>query len=454
MSVHVIVLAAGQGSRMKSDLPKVLHPLSGKPLLQHVLDTVDDMNVDGVHVVVGHQSEKVKDTISDLNINWCFQAEQLGTGHAVAQAINAIPKESKVLILYGDVPLTKKETLTNLLETVTSTKLALLTVFLENPRGYGRIIRDEDSSILAIVEEKDANELERQVNEVNTGILAISAESLHRLIPSLGNKNAQGEYYLTDIIEMFANEGNSIIGQQPEHEQEVQGVNNKLQLCELECWNQSRFSEQLILDGVTLFDPNRLDVRGSLKCGRDVVIDLNCIFEGDVELGDGVNVGPNCVIRNSKIQANSVIQAYTMIEDSIVGENAIVGPYARLRPGTELCSNAKVGNFVETKKTYVGKGSKINHLSYVGDSVLGENVNIGAGTITCNYDGVNKFKTEIGDGVFVGSNSSLVAPVNIGAQATIGAGSTITKDVAQEELAVARSRQKNIVGWNKPEKNN
>jgi len=453
MSVHVIVLAAGQGSRMKSDLPKVLHPLSGKPLLQHVLDTVEKLNVDGIHVVVGHQSEKVKDTIGNTNINWCYQAEQLGTGHAVAQAINEIPQESTVLILYGDVPLTRKATLTKLISTVSSDQLALLTVFLENPMGYGRIIRDEDDSILAIVEEKDANELELQVNEVNTGIMAMSAEVLHKLIPELGNTNAQKEYYLTDLIEMSVSQGYTITGQQPEYEQEVQGVNNKLQLCELECWNQSRLTEQLMLDGVTLYDPNRLDVRGNLNCGQDVVIDLNCIFEGNVQLGNGVHIGPNCVIKNSDIKANAIIHAYTMIEDSVVGENSNVGPYARLRPGTELSSNAKIGNFVETKKTYVGKGSKINHLSYVGDSILGENVNIGAGTITCNYDGVNKFNTEIGDGVFVGSNSSLVAPVKIGAQATIGAGSTITKDVDAENLAVARGRQKNIVGWSKPDKN-
>jgi len=451
MSLHVIILAAGQGSRMRSSLPKVVHSLAGKPMLQHVLDTAKQLNADGIHVVAGHGADVVKSAIDD-DVNWCHQAEQLGTGHAVAQAIDSIPESAEVLILYGDVPLTKVETLSSLIGSVTAKQLALLTVNLDNPTGYGRIIRDEHDEIRAIVEEKDANDAERIVDEVNTGILAMSAEILHRFIPTLGNTNAQGEYYLTDIIEIAVQNGSRVVSHQPEFEQEVQGVNNRLQLCELECWYQSRISEQLMLSGVTLFDPDRIDVRGSLKCGQDVIIDLNCIFEGDVFLGDGVNIGPNCVIKNASIAANTHIHANSIIEEAEIAENAVVGPFARLRPGTKLEKNSKVGNFVETKKTIVGEGSKINHLSYVGDAVLGKNVNVGAGTITCNYDGVNKFKTEIADGVFVGSNTSLVAPVKVGSNATIGAGSTINREITSDQLAVARSKQRNIDGWNRPVK--
>lgn len=452
MGVHVIVLAAGQGSRMKSDLPKVIHPLSGKPMLQHVLDTVNQLHVDRIHIVVGHGSEQVKEIINDASVNWCFQAEQLGTGHAVAQALDDIPMGAKVLILYGDVPLTRKETLENMLESVNPTELALLTVVLNDPSGYGRIIRDSESNIIAIVEEKDASDDEKAVPEVNTGIIAISSDTLKNLVPSLGNNNAQGEYYLTDIIALSVENGSQIVSHHPQHEQEVQGVNNKLQLCELECWNQSMISEQLMLSGVTLFDPNRIDVRGKLDCGRDVTIDLNCIFEGEVVLGNGVTVGPNCLIKNSTISANTVIHANSIIDSSYIGQEASVGPFARIRPGTTLKNRTKVGNFVETKKTTVGEGSKINHLSYVGDATLGSQVNVGAGTITCNYDGVNKFETELGDGVFVGSNTSLVAPIKIGDNATIGAGSTVTKDVEPEQLAIARTKQRNINDWSRPTK--
>ena len=452
MGVHVIVLAAGQGSRMKSDLPKVIHPLSGKPMLQHVLDTVSLLDVERTHVVVGHGSEMVKDVINDSSINWCFQAEQLGTGHAVAQALDDIPANAKVLVLYGDVPLTRKETLDGMIDSVDENHLALLTVILDEPSGYGRIIRDPDSNIVAIVEEKDASDVEKEVQEVNTGIIAMSSNTLKDLVPTLGNNNAQGEYYLTDIIELAVKNGSQITSHHPNYEQEVQGVNNKLQLCELECWNQSMISEQLMLSGVTLFDPNRIDVRGKLDCGRDVVIDLNCIFEGEVVLGSGVTIGPNCLIINSTISDNTTIHANSIIDGSYIGREANVGPFARIRPGTTLKNKSKVGNFVETKKTTVGEGSKINHLSYVGDATLGSEVNVGAGTITCNYDGVNKFKTELGDGVFVGSNSSLVAPVKVGDNATIGAGSIVTKDVGPEELAIARNKQRNIEGWSRPEK--
>ena len=453
MSLHVIILAAGQGSRMKSDLPKVVHRLAGKPMLQHVIDTASQLDAEKIHIVVGHGAEIVKQTIHDENVNWCLQAEQLGTGHAVAQAIDAIPQGAKVLILYGDVPLTSGNTLNDLVGSVEAQQLSLLTVELENPTGYGRIIRNTEAEIAAIVEEKDASEEQRYVTEVNTGILAMSAASLHRYIPLLKNSNAQGEYYLTDIIEIAVKHGDRVESHQPQFEQEVQGVNNRLQLCELECWHQSRISELLMLGGVTLYDPNRIDVRGHLQFGRDVIIDLNCIFEGDVVLGDNVQIGPNCIIKNATIGAGTFIHANSIIEDSVIGEETNVGPYARLRPGTQLENKAKIGNFVETKKTIVGEGSKINHLSYVGDTILGRNVNVGAGTITCNYDGVNKFITEIDDGVFVGSNSSLVAPVTIGKNATIGAGSTITKDIQEEQLAVARGKQRNIDGWQRPIKN-
>lgn len=452
MSLHVVILAAGQGSRMKSDLPKVVHRLAGKPMLQHVIDTASQLDAEKIHIVVGHGAEVVKETIVNQDVNWCLQAEQLGTGHAVAQATDAIPAGAQVLILYGDVPLTSVNTLNELVSSVDEKQLSLLTVELENPTGYGRIIRNDEGAISAIVEEKDASEEQRFVTEVNTGILAMSANALHQYIPLLKNSNAQGEYYLTDIIEIAVQHGDCVESHQPQFEQEVQGVNNRLQLCELECWHQSIISEQLMLAGVTLYDPNRIDVRGQLAFGRDVVIDLNCIFEGDVKLGDNVEIGPNCILKNSVVGAGTKIHANSIIEDSIIGEEANVGPFARLRPGTQLENNTKIGNFVETKKTIVGTGSKINHLSYVGDAELGRNVNVGAGTITCNYDGVNKFKTELADGVFVGSNTSLVAPITVGKNATIGAGSTVTKTVEDEQLVVARTKQRNIDGWQRPVK--
>lgn len=451
MSLHIVILAAGQGSRMKSNLPKVLHKIAGKPMLQHVIDTVSQLDADGIHVIIGHGSEKVKEVING-DINWCYQTEQLGTGHAVAQALPNIPDNSKVIVLYGDVPLIAKDTLVSMVEGVDEQNIALLTVRLENPTGYGRIIRNFEGNIKAIVEEKDATDEIKDIDEINTGILALSSNHLHKFIPLLGNNNAQGEYYLTDLIELANKGGNKIRGYQPDFEQEVQGVNNRLQLCELECWFQSRIAENLMLNGVTLFDPHRIDVRGTLLCGKDVEIDINCIFIGDVEIADGVSIGPNCIIENSSIGSNSVVLANSIIESSTIAEEVSIGPFARLRPGTELKNKSKIGNFVETKKTVVGEGSKINHLSYVGDSILGKKVNVGAGTITCNYDGINKFVTEIDDEVFVGSNSSLVAPIKIGKGSTIGAGSTITKEIADGQLAIARSKQKNIDGWLRPTK--
>tara|TARA_R110002072_G_scaffold57188_1_gene147237 strand:+ start:3819 stop:5177 length:1359 start_codon:yes stop_codon:yes gene_type:complete len=451
MSLHIVILAAGQGSRMKSDLPKVLHKIAGKPMLQHVVDTVSQLDAEGIHIIIGHGAEMVKDNIAG-DVNWCYQEEQLGTGHAVAQALPSIPADSQVLILYGDVPLISINTLSSLLNGSDEDNIALLTVALENPAGYGRIIRNFEGNIKAIIEEKDASEEVKDITEVNTGILALTSNQLHKYIPLLGNNNAQGEYYLTDLIALANKFGNKIKAHHPQFEQEVQGVNNRLQLCELECWYQSRMAEELMISGVTLYDPQRIDVRGSLNCGKDVEIDVNCIFIGEVELGSNVKIGANCIIEDSRIGSNTTVFANTLIQDTEILESVSIGPFARLRPGTKLENNSKVGNFVETKKTVLGEGSKINHLSYVGDALIGKKVNVGAGTITCNYDGVNKFKTEIADGVFVGSNTSLVAPVKIAENATIGAGSTINKEVEKEQLAIARAKQKNINSWQRPTK--
>mgnify|MGYP003667560129 CR=1 FL=1 len=451
MSLHIVILAAGQGSRMKSDLPKVLHKIAGKPMLQHVVDTVSQLDAEGIHIIIGHGAEMVKDNIAG-DVNWCYQEEQLGTGHAVAQALPSIPADSQVLILYGDVPLISINTLSSLLNGSDEDNIALLTVALENPAGYGRIIRNFEGNIKAIIEEKDASEEVKDITEVNTGILALTSNQLHKYIPLLGNNNAQGEYYLTDLIALANEFGNKIKAHHPQFEQEVQGVNNRLQLCELECWYQSRMAEELMISGVTLYDPQRIDVRGSLNCGKDVEIDVNCIFIGEVELGSNVKIGANCIIEDSRIGSNTTVFANTLIQDTEILESVSIGPFARLRPGTKLENNSKVGNFVETKKTVLGEGSKINHLSYVGDALIGKKVNVGAGTITCNYDGVNKFKTEIADGVFVGSNTSLVAPVKIAENATIGAGSTINKEVEKEQLAIARAKQKNINSWQRPTK--
>lgn len=452
MSVDIVVLAAGQGSRMKSSLPKVLHPIGGKPMVQHVLDRAACINDASTHVVIGHGAEQLKAALEDQSLTLAVQAEQLGTGHAVAQAMPGV-KGDVVLVLYGDVPLTRSETMQQLVEIATRGNLGLLTVELEDPTGYGRIIRDEQGAVTAIVEQKDANEAQLEVRETNTGILAAPAEKLTQWLPALSSENAQGEYYLTDIIAMAAGEGLAIEAIQPGCEEEVQGVNNRLQQAQLERWYQQQLAQRLMADGVTLMDPARIDIRGNLSCGYDVVIDVNCIFEGDVVLGDGVVIEPGCVIRNASIAAGTRIKANSNIEQAEIAEFCDIGPFARLRPGTVLAPRAKVGNFVETKKTQIGEGSKVNHLSYVGDAEIGAGANIGAGTITCNYDGVNKYRTQIGNGAFIGSNTSLVAPVSIGEGATVAAGSTVTKAVSDNELAVARGKQRNISGWQKPVKN-
>lgn len=449
--IDIVILAAGKGTRMKSALPKVLHKLAGRSLLQHVLDSSKQLPNTQITVVTGHGSEQVRSSVTGVD-QWAEQTEQLGTAHAVEQALSALTAGGKTLVLYGDVPLIKSETLQRMLELVDTSSMSLLTVELADPTGYGRIVRDSSGKVTAIVEHKDASEAQRAICEVNTGVMALNSDDLKRWLPQIDNNNAQGEYYLTDLIEIAQKDGYVIHPLQPDSEQEVQGINDRLQLAELERYHQRCQADELMRSGVTLADPQRFDLRGTIENGTDITIDINCLFEGNVVLGSNVSIGANCVISNARIGDGVTINANTIIENAVVGDNATVGPFARLRPDTVLEADTKVGNFVETKKTLVGKGSKINHLSYVGDAVLGEGVNVGAGTITCNYDGVNKYQTRIDDGAFIGSNSSLVAPVHIGSEATVGAGSTITGDVDKKELAVGRGKQRNIQGWKKPVK--
>lgn len=452
MTTDIVILAAGQGSRMKSSLPKVLHAVGGKPMVKHVIDQARQIPDTQMHVVIGHGADQLRAALSTEQLNFAVQAEQLGTGHAVAQALPALAHNGVTLVLYGDVPLTQTATMQALVDSATEGQLGLLTVHLANPTGYGRIIRNSAGNVVAIVEQKDATPEQLAVTEVNTGIMAVPTALLREWLPKLSSNNAQGEYYLTDIIAMAAEQGITIAAQHPSSEQEVQGVNNRVQLAELERWFQRQQAEQLMLNGATLADPARVDVRGHVEVAGDVIIDVNVVFEGQVTLGKGVVIEPNCVIRNSTIGENTRIRANSHIDDASIANSCDVGPYARVRPGTVLANQAKIGNFVETKKATIGEGSKVNHLSYIGDAVIGQQVNVGAGTITCNYDGVNKSLTEIGDGAFIGSNTSLVAPVKVGAGATVGAGSTITKAVDDSQLAVARGKQVNLSNWQRPVK--
>ncbi|MBB5211738.1 bifunctional UDP-N-acetylglucosamine diphosphorylase/glucosamine-1-phosphate N-acetyltransferase GlmU [Microbulbifer hydrolyticus] len=454
MTIDVVILAAGKGTRMRSDLPKVLHPIGGVPMLGRVIDAAQALGGNGdvqTTVVIGHGAELVRERFASSGVQFVEQTEQLGTGHAVAQAIPNFREGATVLVLYGDVPLVKTATLQSLLKASASGP-ALLSVVMDDPSGYGRIVRDGAGQVQAIVEQKDADAETLKVTEINTGILAAPANLLTQWLPELSSDNAQGEYYLTDVIARSVSENIAVTGVIADDPNEVAGVNSRAQQAELERALQADTASALMAAGVTLLDPVRIDVRGSLICGSDVSIDINCIFEGQVSLGDKVQVGPNCLLKNCQLAAGTVVEANTIIEDAVVGEACTIGPFARLRPGTELANGAKVGNFVETKKAKIGLGSKVNHLSYIGDAEVGEGVNIGAGTITCNYDGVNKSKTVIGNGAFIGSNSALVAPVEIGAGATIGAGSTITREVSADELAVARGKQRNIGGWQRPTK--
>lgn len=450
--LEVVVLAAGKGTRMCSDKPKVLHHLAGKSFLEHVLDRAKPLDATATHIVVGHGAELVQTEVADYKARFVIQAEQLGTGHAVTQTLNALHDESVVLILYGDVPLIKTSTLGELIDLVVSDTMALLTVDMVSPKGYGRILRDTDNNVIAIVEEKDASDEQKCITEVNTGVMAVRARDLKRWLPALSNSNAQGEYYLTDIIAMAAHDNIAVHTAQPANEYEVLGINNRAQQAQVERFYQQELAAQLMDAGVTLMDPSRFDCRGSVTAGRDCFIDINCVFEGHVELGNNVSIGANCVIKDTQIADHTDIKPFTMVDSAVLGTQCSVGPFARLREGTRLSTKAKIGNFVETKKAMVGTGSKINHLSYVGDAVLGADVNIGAGTITCNYDGANKHQTNIEDNVFIGSNSALVAPITIGNGTTVAAGSTITRNVESDHLVMARSKQKSIHGWVRPVK--
>lgn len=451
-SLNAIILAAGKGTRMRSALPKVLHPIAHKPMVAHVIETVTSLGADAIQLVYGHGGDLLKERLADYSVNWVEQKEQLGTGHAVQQVIPHIQDNDNVLILFGDGPLIQQETLEDLLNAKGSAELALLTVTLEDPSGYGRIIRDNDGHITGIVEHKDATDAQRLIKEINTGIMAANGKVLKRWLNALTNDNAQGEYYLTDVVAMAASEGVTIASSQPEQASDVEGVNDRVQLAALERAYQRRQAKQLMLAGATLMDPARIDVRGTVEIENDVVVDVNVIFEGNVYLAEGAVIEANCVLRDCRIGKNARVKANSVIEGAVLGENAQAGPFARLRPGTELSKNAAVGNFVEIKNTFLGEGAKSGHLTYLGDATIGTGANIGAGTITCNYDGVNKFKTEVGDAAFIGSNSSLVAPVRIGHGATTGAGSVITQDIDDNDLGIGRSRQRNISGWKRPSK--
>ena len=450
--LHIIILAAGQGTRMKSALPKVLHKIADRPLLAHVLDVAKQLGAESTHVVYGHGGEQVKNALEHYNVKWVLQAEQLGTGHAVDQAAPDIADNQTVLILYGDVPLIEESTLVNLINAASNNALGLLTAKLDDPTGYGRIIRNASGDVIRIVEQKDAGDKEKQVNEINTGMLALNSSQLKGWLKQLENNNAQGEYYLTDVIGMAANEGITINTVHPESLKEIEGVNNKLQLAQLEREYQMDQSRKLMEQGVTLRDPARFDLRGELEVGKDVTIDVNVIIEGKVILGDGVTVASNNVIKDSTIGDHVTVHPNCVIESATIGDGCNIGPFARVRPETNLASNARIGNFVEIKKSSIGEGSKINHLSYIGDTTMGKNVNIGAGSITCNYDGANKHQTVIGDNAFIGSDSQLVAPVEVGDGATIGAGSTISHDAPKGELTLSRAPQQTRKGWKRPVK--
>ncbi|WP_105253388.1 bifunctional UDP-N-acetylglucosamine diphosphorylase/glucosamine-1-phosphate N-acetyltransferase GlmU [Pseudoalteromonas sp. T1lg75] len=451
MNLTTVILAAGKGTRMRSKLPKVLHPIAGKPMVQHVIDNAKALGAKQTNLVYGHGGEMLQEQLTGNELNWVLQAEQLGTGHAVAVAKEHIADNDTVLILYGDVPLTKKSTLEKLLAATPERGLAVLTVDLENPTGYGRMLR-ENGKLVGIVEQKDATPEQLAITEINTGIMACNGGLLKKWLGNLSNNNAQGEYYLTDIVAMAHAEDVEISSSQPEHPMEVEGANNRVQLAQLERAYQAWQAEELMLNGASLADPARIDVRGTVTTGQDVQIDVNVVFEGQVELGDDVVIGPNCVLKNCKIGDGVVIKANTLIEEATVAAKCTLGPFARLRPGAVMEEDSHIGNFVEMKKSRLGKGSKANHLTYLGDAQIGEKVNIGAGTITCNYDGVNKSQTIIGDNAFIGSNSSLVAPVEIGNTATVGAGSVVTAKVGDNQLAVARAKQRNLDGWQRPVK--
>ncbi len=449
--VSIIVLAAGQGKRMHSLLPKVLQPLAGKPLLQHVVDTSLQTGSDDICIVYGHGGDAVPAAFEGQDLRWALQAEQLGTGHAVQQAMPDTPDDNLVLILYGDVPLLRAETLTRMLDTCGQNDCAVLTVDMDEPSGYGRIIR-QDGKVIRNVEEQDATDEERAIREINTGVMVCPAGKLKDWLGRIDNDNSQGEYYLTDVIALAVADGCTVHGVKAGFWMEVMGINDKKQLAQAERALQTRLVDELMAAGVGFADPARVDIRGKLKCGKDVFIDVNSVFEGEVTLGNNVRIESNNLVRDSKIGAGTVLHSNCHVEGATTGGDCEIGPFARLRPGAELADNVKVGNFVEIKKSRIASGSKVNHLSYIGDTDIGKDVNIGAGTITCNYDGANKHRTTIGDNVFIGSGVELIAPVDVGAGATIGAGSTISKSAPADKLTVERARQATIPGWKRPEK--
>jgi len=451
--ISVVILAAGQGTRMRSDLPKVLQPLAGRPLLAHVIDTAESLQADEIRVVHGYGGEQVRAAFADRAVTWIEQQPQRGTGHAVQQALPGVGPGNVVLVLYGDVPLVESATLRKLLAVANDDKLAILTVDAKDPTGYGRIVRSVDGGVEAIVEDRDADADQRVIHEINTGLLACRAKLLAPWLEQLKPDNSQDEFYLTDVVTLAVAAGCTVTAVSAKSETEVMGINDKIQLAEAERAHQHKLAHDLMTQGVGIADPARIDVRGTLLCGADVYLDVNTVFEGSVEIGDRVTIGPNVIIRNTRIAAGSNIHANSFLDGADVGENCEVGPFARLRPEADLKEGSRVGNFVEIKKSTVGRRSKVNHLTYIGDATIGTDVNVGAGTITCNYDGANKYRTIIGDGAFIGSGVELVAPVEIGAGATVGAGSTISKTAPAGELALERSKQVIIRGWKRPEKN-
>ena len=449
--LSVVILAAGKGTRMYSDLPKVLHKVAGKPMVKHVIDTAKQLNAAQIHLIYGHGADLLKQRLADEPVNWVFQAEQLGTGHAMQQAAPFFADDENILMLYGDAPLITTETLQKLIAAKPENGIALLTVNLENPTGYGRIIR-QDGNVTAIVEQKDANAEQLKITEVNTGVMVSDGASFKKWLARLDNNNAQGEYYITDVIGLANQDGFKVVAVQATDMMEVEGANNRLQMAALERYFQRKQAEKLLLAGVSLTDPERFDLRGELEHGKDVEIDINVIIEGNVRLGNRVKIGAGCVLKNVEIADDVEIKPYSVLENAVVGEKAAIGPFSRLRPGAELAAETHVGNFVEIKQAKVGKGSKVNHLTYIGDAEIGRDCNIGAGVITCNYDGANKFKTVIGDNVFVGSDSQLIAPVTIADNVTVAAGATVTDNVEAGELVISRVRQRHIPNWKRPTK--